>query len=158
MNSFLLNLLLALVWLLLSDRPSASALAVGYALGFVLIVAFRPLLGSQVYVRRCLGLVAFLARFVREFLWANLKVALLVLGRSRASLHPNFLTYDVSDLKPTEILILSYCISLTPGTTTVQVSADFRTLILHAIDAGNPAAIRAEIDRTLKLPLLRFTR
>lgn len=158
MKSFLLNLVIALVWLLLSDRPSPAALAVGLLLGFVLLAAFRPLLGSEDYVRRCVGVVRFTVLFLREFLVANVKVAAVVLFRSRATLAPNFLTYDVSDLKPMEILILCYCITLTPGTTAVEVSQDQRTLVVHALDAQQPDGVRAQIDRTLKRPLLQFTR
>ena len=44
------------------------------------------------------------------------------------------------------------------GTTTVEISDDFKTLVFHALDAGNPPALRAAIDRTLKQPILSFTR
>jgi multisubunit Na+/H+ antiporter MnhE subunit len=112
----------------------------------------------KAYVRGSLAFAWFVLVFTREFLVANVKVAWAVLFRRRAALHPNFITYDVAGLTPFEILLLSYCISLTPGTTTVQVSEDFQTLILHALDADAPDAIRAGIDRTLKRGILSFTR
>jgi multisubunit Na+/H+ antiporter MnhE subunit len=158
MKSFIFNLVIAMVWLLLSQDPSAFTLAIGFIVGFAFVAAFRAVLGSEQYVRSALAFFYFTLVFAREFFVANFKVAWTVLARRRATLHPNFITYDVAGLTPFEILLLSYCISLTPGTTTVQISDDFQTLILHALDADVPDAIRASIDRTLKKGILSFTR
>lgn len=158
MIAFGLNLLIAVMWLLLSQAPSAPVFVVGYALGFALVAAFRGVIGGENYVRRSVAFIGFLLVFTREFLVANVKVAGTVLFRARESLHPNFFTYDVAGLTRHEILLLSYCISLTPGTTTVDVAPDFQTLVLHALDADQPDQARAEIDRTLKRSILAFTR
>jgi multisubunit Na+/H+ antiporter MnhE subunit len=47
---------------------------------------------------------------------------------------------------------------LTPGTTTVAVSEDQRTLTIHALEAQDEVAVRMGIDRTLRKPMLEFTR
>jgi multicomponent Na+:H+ antiporter subunit E len=153
-----LNLTIAVMWLLLSQSPSGAVFVVGYAIGFVLVAAFRGIIGGETYVRRSVAFVTFLLVFTREFLVANVKVAGTVLFRSREALQPNFITYDVTGLTRPEIVLLSYCISLTPGTTTVDVTPDFKTLVLHALDADQPDQARAEIDRTLKRSILAFTR
>jgi multicomponent Na+:H+ antiporter subunit E len=158
MKSFLLNLFIALVWLLLSQETTAVTLVIGFLVGFAFVAAFRGIFESEHYVRGCLAFLRFILVFLREFLVANVKVTWTVLARRRASLHPNFITYDVTGLTRLEILLLSYCISLTPGTTTVQVTEDFQTLIVHALDADAPEVIRASIDRTLKQGILSFTR
>jgi multisubunit Na+/H+ antiporter MnhE subunit len=158
MSSFLINLVIALVWLLLSREPSAVVLVIGFVVGFALVATFKGVLGSDQYVRGSLAFLRFLGRFTWEFLRANVKVAWAVLARPRTALHPNFITYDLTGLRPLEVLLLSYCITLTPGTCTVQIADDFRTLIVHALDADSPEAIRAEIDRTLKQGILSFTR
>jgi multicomponent Na+:H+ antiporter subunit E len=153
-----LNLTIAVMWLLLNQTPTAVGFVVGYGIGFALVAAFRSLISGENYVRRSIAFVLFLLVFTREFLVANIKVAGAVLFRSRETLHPNFITYDVTGLTRPEILLLSYCISLTPGTTTVDVTPDFNTLVLHALDADQPDQARAEIDRTLKRSILAFTR
>jgi multicomponent Na+:H+ antiporter subunit E len=158
MKPFGMNLLVAVIWLLLSQEPGPVDFVFGFIVGFIMLALFRPVLRSEAYVRRSLAFIRFLAVFLREFVIANLKVAYTVLFRSRASLHPNFVTYDTSGLRPHEILILSYCITLTPGTTTVDIAEDFKVLIFHALDADNPDQIRAGIDRRLKTAILRFTR
>lgn len=158
MRTLGLNLVIAVMWLLLSTTPSVTAFGIGFFIGFVLLAGFQTIFGSESYVRRSLAFVRFLGRFAFELLNANLKVACAVLFRSPESLHPDFLTYDVAELSRAEILLLSYCVSLTPGLTTVEISDDFKTITFHALDADRPHAIRAEIDRTLKRAILAFTR
>lgn len=158
MKSIALNLTIALMWLLLGAEPSVSTFVVGFAIGFGLLVVFRSVVGSEDYTRRVFAFARFIAWFSAEFLRANAKVAWAVLVRSRNSFRPDFVRYDTSDLTPGEILLLSYCVSLTPGTTTVEISGDFKTLTFHALDADQPDALRSQIDRTLKHGILAFTR
>lgn len=158
MTQLALNLLIAVMWLLLSGRRTSTAFFIGFFIGFVMIAAFRRVVGGGDYTRRCLAGVRFAFIFVREFVTANISVAATVLFRSAESLHPNFLTYDVAGMQPGEILLLSYCITLTPGTTTVQISDDFNHLVVHALDANQPDLIRERIDRNLKEPIIRFMR
>jgi multisubunit Na+/H+ antiporter MnhE subunit len=158
MKSFALNLLIAVIWLLLGTGPSVGRFALGMLLGFALLAVFHRVLGGRDYVRRVLAFARFVAVFGWEFLAANANVVWTVLFRPKESLHPNFITYDVAGLKPFEILLLSYCISLTPGSTTVQVTDDFQTLVLHTLDAEAPDAVRAQLDRVLKRGILSFTR
>ena len=158
MRGLVLNLILATIWLLLSRDRTLGDFYVGLALGFVVVSLFRSILGMEDYPRRAVALLRFVLGFLGEFVKANLAVAARVLFRSNQSLAPDFVTYDVSGLRPGEILIMSYCITLTPGTTTVQISEDFRTLTFHALDAQDPEELRRSLDRNLKTPLLRLTR
>jgi multicomponent Na+:H+ antiporter subunit E len=158
MKSYTVNLLIAAVWLLLSPSPSVTVFAVGFLVGFALLAVFRDILGSRDYVRRVFALGRFLVVFAWEFLAANMNVVWTVLFRRKEDLNPNFITYDSTGLKPFEILLLTYCISLTPGSTTVQVSDDGKTLVLHTLDAENADAVRARLDRVMKQGILGFTR
>lgn len=158
MRPMLLNLALALLWTFLSRSPSITTFAIGLVLGFGLIAAGQGLITSSSYVRRVLAFGRFLLVFLREFLGSNLALARVVLFRSRDSLNPGFLTYDVSGLTDLELRVLTHCVSLTPGTTSVDVIEGGRTLLLHALDAGDPAAVRRGIDLGLREPILRWTR
>jgi len=158
MKALALNLVLATIWLLLSSTRTTADFFIGFGLGFAGLSAFSAVLDTGDYPRRALALLRFVAGFLREFVRANFNVAARVLFYSNDSLRPDFLTYDVADLTRGEILVLSYCITLTPGTTMVQISDDFRTLTLHALDARDADALRRGLDQTLKYPLLRLTR
>lgn len=107
---------------------------------------------------RVLGFVLFIAYFLRALVIANLQLVRAVLLEPRESLAPGFLTYPVEHLSKLEILVLSHCITLTPGTTTVEVAPDFKQLILHALDARDPEGAVAGIKSDLELPILAWTR
>lgn len=159
MYAFTLNMVIATTWLLLSSHPGVPSFTVGLATGYLLIAAFRSLLpDGPAYIRRSLALLRFALSFARQFVVANFSVAVTVLARSRDALHPNFITYDISGLRPGEILLLTYCITLTPGTVSIQISDDQRNLVVHALEASDPDGIRRQIDRDLKQPILAFTR
>jgi multicomponent Na+:H+ antiporter subunit E len=157
MRSLAINTIIAVIWLLLGE-PTTSNFIVGFLIGFAFLFLFRPVLGSEDYIRRWVAVLQFICVFLREFTLANLNVARAVLFQSKESLHPNFITYDVSGLSAMEILLLSYCITLTPGTTAVDVEDDNRTLIIHALDAYDADQVRRHIDETLRTALLRCTR
>lgn len=156
-RSFLVNLALAVLWLLLWGGGVLN-FVVGWILGFLLLFSFRSILQSHQYTRRCLAFGRFLWVFLREFIWSNLVLARAILLQHRETLHPNFIEVDVSDLQSWEILLLSHCITLTPGTTAVDLVENGRVLIIHAFDGDNPESLRKGIEGTLKGAILEFSR
>lgn len=103
-------------------------------------------------------LPVFLLRFARELVMANIVMARTVLLQRNADLSPDFLTYDVRGLRSWEIVLLTHCITLTPGTTSVELDDDETTLVVHALDARDPDGVRRSIKDGLERPLLRWTR
>lgn len=155
--SLVMNLVIAEIWQLLSGAGMVG-FGTGLVLGFVLLASFPNLLGSHEYIRRVLAFFRFLGVFMREFLLSNLAIAKAVLFRKKEDIHPNFLTYNIDGLRAWEVFLLSQCITLTPGTTAVEISADFQTMVIHAFDADDPDGVRASIDQTLKAAILAFSR
>lgn len=158
MRSFILNLLVATIWLLLQPAPALLDFFIGYALGFGLLVLFRPVIKSQDYVRRTLAAVAYLGVFGWEFLRSCAQLIHLALFVPAHRLRPGFIYYEVGGLSRLEILLLSHSISLTPGTNTVEISRDFRRLHLHVLDAPDAESVRRSIDENLRRGILAFTR
>jgi multicomponent Na+:H+ antiporter subunit E len=158
MMTFICNLLIAILWLLLSAVPSVGSFATGFIIGFGLLVLFRPVLPPDDYVRRVWAFVRFVLIFAGEFLLSNLGVARTVLFRRTANMEADFVIYDTSGLRPVEVLLLSHLISLTPGTVTVEIAPDYGHLLLHVLDATDPEAVRGRIERRLCRPLLEVTR
>ena len=147
MNAFVLNLALALIWFFLGDEPDGARLFVGFMLGFGLVRAFRGVLGGESYTRRALALLVFLAVFGKELLVSNLQLARVVLFRSNASLKPEIFLYPVAGLTKLEILLLSHCITLTPGITgkaKVTVKGKGAALGLPPLPAPVPLRVQLE--------------
>lgn len=108
--------------------------------------------------RRTFNLARFCIRFVQALIASNLQMAHVVLFRPVRQLSPDFIAYPIAGLTEREIVLLSHCITLTPGTTSVEISSDRTTLVLHALDARDPAAVCASIKKDLEEPLLAWMR
>lgn len=158
MRSLLLNLLVAAIWLLLQPTPTMADFFVGFALGFLLLTLFRPVIGSEGYIRRMVAGVRFIGVFLREFVTSCAQLMYLSVAVPRSRLRPRFMYYDVTGLSRAEILLLSHCVSLTPGTNTVDISPDFKRLHLHVLDCASEREVQESIDRNLRRGILAFTR
>ncbi|NJK90829.1 MAG: Na+/H+ antiporter subunit E [Blastochloris sp.] len=154
---FLLHLSLALTWMFLA-QGSLPEFCLGALGSYVLLLLFQKVLPVSTYLRRLHGFLRFILVFFRELALANITIARSVLFQPTEKMQPDFLIYPVPGLNGFEIFLLSQCISLTPGTTTVQVDLDRQELHLHAFDAAEPEELCRQIDRTLKEAILAFTR
>lgn len=158
MKSFVLHLVIAILWLLLSEKPSLGSFAVGILLGFILLYLFQAVLEGYSYVHRCIGLIRYLFIFTRAFVLSSINVAMISFRRHPERLRPGFLRYDVTGLSTIEIIILSYSIALTPGTTPADLEDGGKTLVVHVIDLSHPGQVEHDITHTLKANILKFTR
>jgi multicomponent Na+:H+ antiporter subunit E len=84
------------------------------------------------------------AVFMREFALSVLRVARLVLSR-RMAIRPCLFTFPLTLTSDFQITLLANLITLTPGTLTVDVSDDRRSLLVHAIDSPDPDIARRQI-------------
>lgn len=141
----------------------------GFLLGFALIAVFRPVFRDTNYVkksagppgdyiRKSIGFVYFLFWFTIQFLKANAKIAWAVMTRPNKRIQPGIFTFDVTALTTFEVVLVSQCITLTPGTTTVMVSDDQNTIYVHAFDGDEVAQEREYLKKGLIKNILSFTR
>lgn len=158
MSVFLLNLLLALAWMALTGRFTLVNFAFGFAIGYGALWLAQRVLGPSSYfgkARRFLGFVLF---FLWEVLKANLQVAYIVL-HPRSRLRPGVIAVPLDARTDAEITLLANLITLTPGTLSIDVSADRKVLYVHTLDMGdNPARFRREIKEGLERRLLEVMR
>ncbi len=92
-------------------------------------------------VPRAVGLAGF---FARELLVANVKVALDVV-RPHTAIQPAVVAIPLDITSDAEILLLSALINITPGSVTIDLSEDRRTLFVHVMHITSPEASRHEI-------------
>jgi multicomponent Na+:H+ antiporter subunit E len=88
--------------------------------------------------------ISLLLLFTRELILSALKVAWLTL-QPRLSLRPAIIAYPLTVTTDAQITLLANMITLTPGTLSVDVSDDRRTLFIHCIDAPSREAIINDI-------------
>lgn len=144
MIAFVWNLFLALVWAAATERFTPSNLAIGFALGYVLLALMPPLPGEGAYALQMREMLDFFLFFGKEILVANAKVAAAVLSPASA-LRPGVIAVPLDPMSDLELTVLANMITLTPGTLTLDVSDDHRTLYVHAIDVRDAESFRRTV-------------
>ncbi|MFG6565983.1 Na+/H+ antiporter subunit E [Sulfitobacter sp. 1A13421] len=149
-----LTLLLTAVWILLQNKFSAGMLVFGLILGVVI-----PILTARWWTDRAQGIrplrtLAYVLLVIWDIVIANIQVAWIILTKSNASMSPAWVVVPLDLKEPEAITILMGTITLTPGTVSADLSDNGRYLLVHALDASDPVAVRDEIkdryERRLK--------
>jgi multicomponent Na+:H+ antiporter subunit E len=102
-------------------------------------------------------LLALALLFLRELLLSAMRVSLMALN-PRLRLRPALVAYPLSVSTDAEITLLANLITLTPGTLSVDVSADRKTLTIHCIDAVSGEAAIDEISGGFETRVLEVFR
>ncbi len=79
MSMFLLNILLAVTWGMATGQFTVPNLAVGFALGYLILLFAQRILGPSPYVAKVPQVLRFALRYLWELFLANLRVAYDVL-------------------------------------------------------------------------------
>jgi len=149
-----LTLLLTVVWTLLQNEVSAGMVVFGLILGIIiprLTAAWWP---DPPQAMKLGKMLSYCALVIWDILVANVEVAWIVLTRSNASLRPAWVVIPLELRSPEAITILAGTITLTPGTVSADLSDEGHSLLVHALDAPDPDAIRDDIKRRYEARLL----
>ncbi len=142
MNTFLLNVLLAIAWAALSGEFSPNSLIFGFLLGFVIL--WLTVRSERGYFHKVPLVIGFVFFFLYELTKANLNMARIVLS-PKPDLKPGVIAVPVDLPNDAAITLLVNLITLTPGTLGLDVSNDKKIIYVHALDARNVEAFRAYI-------------
>lgn len=150
-----LSLLLAAIWLLLVNTLSLGQALLGLLLGWVIVLLCRDYLLPVPRVRRPLLLCRLILRVLGDILMANLHVARLVLGPLER-LRPAFVEVPLALEDEFLLAVLASIVSLTPGTVSVVLTLDRKTLLLHGLDVPDAEVLIAEVKSRYEAPLLEI--
>lgn len=139
-----LTVALTLVWLLLVNSLTPGQVLLGLLLGIAIPRFSLHYWPDTVRVRRPLLLLGLGLRLAGDILAANLAVAWRIL-RGPGYLHPGFVEVPLDLESELAISLLANIICLTPGTVSARLAPDRRTLLVHALDLRDPAALVAGI-------------
>lgn len=144
MKLFLINVLLALSWAAVSGSFDAVNIVFGFLLGVMALFVIREQVGSVGYFSRIWRVFSLAMLFLYELVLSSVRVAVLVLS-PKMNLKPGIFAYELKVDRDAEITLLANLITLTPGTLSVDVSADRKWLYIHALDCSDPDATRQDI-------------
>jgi len=157
MNLFGINLLLAIAWMAVNGDFSFGGLIAGFILGHLVLFIARPLYPQERYFRRLWGGVGFFFWFLKELWNSSVKVAASVLSPNMGN-RPGVIAMPLDAKTDAEITFLASCITLTPGTLSLDVSPDRRFLYIHANFIDDPEALKRETKETMERRILEVMR
>jgi len=137
MTPFLSNILLALAWVALSGHYTAGNLFFGFLIGFSVIWIAHRGSGISGYPARLRAVAWFVIFFIKELILANLRVAHDVLTPSH-HMNPGIVAVPLDLKTDMQITLLATLITLTPGTLSLHITRDRRTLYVHAMYIDDP--------------------
>lgn len=148
-SQILLNIAMAMVWEFLFPAWTLSAFLAGYAIGAVILTFVFLRNKKNFYLYRIYKAFVLLLIFFREILLSGVNVfryAFMPLSR----LHPGVVKMEVDFEHEMELVLISNMITLTPGTMTLEISPDNKTIYIHALDCSDPEALIAQIRQTFE--------
>ena len=144
MNTFGLNIILAIAWVAFTGSVSLVGLITGFVIGYGALWLIQPLIGTSTYFRRVTAWVKLVIMFHYELIVSSFAVAMDVLTPKHRA-RPAIIEVPLDVQTDTGILLVTNLISLTPGTLSLDVSEDRKTLLVHAMFADDPDALRKSL-------------
>lgn len=141
---YAINLLMAIVWAAITGSASLHNLIFGFVLSTLALGLIREQINGTGYIRRVIRIASLAWLFFVELAKSAWKVAVMVVS-PRLDIKPGIFAFPLTVTRDFEITLLANLITLTPGTLSVDVSADKKTLYVHAIDCADPDAARRDI-------------
>jgi multicomponent Na+:H+ antiporter subunit E len=146
MTTVLLVAILALLWAAITGNFSGLNLLFGAMIAGVPVLLLRNKVVSKGLLRRSLRAGSLLLLFLRELMISAFRVAVLVLRPDMsAHIRPGIVGVPLTVRSDAEITLLANMITLTPGTVSVDVSDDRKTLYVHALVITDRQALIDEI-------------
>lgn len=158
MDLFIYNILISMLWALLTGKVSVGNLAIGFLLGYIALTLLYPATGKKAsYFQKSIQFIRFALVFLRELLISTWRVAQDVV-KPLPLMRPGVVGIPLDAKTDLEITMLANIISLTPGTLSLDVSADRKILYIHAMYVIDPDDLRREIKDGLEHRLLELLR
>lgn len=143
---FVWNLLLAIAWAILIGSFSLPNLIVGFLLSYSILwlLASRGIITYSNYIDRFKKSIEFIWFFLVELTVANFRMAIDVL-RPHYHISPGIIAVPLDAKTDGEITLLANLVTLTPGSLSLDISADRKILFVHTMYAGDVEYVRKSI-------------
>lgn len=150
-------ILLGLVWTMLTGDMEFGNLLVGLALGYGVLRLQFALLERPPEHGRGRRIVGFLIYMAWEIFRSGLRVAHDVVT---PTLHarPGIVAVPLDAKTDVEVTFVMNALTLTPGTVSLDLSEDRKTLFVHALFVDDPDRVRRKIKDGIERRLLEILR
>ncbi|HUP48787.1 MAG TPA: Na+/H+ antiporter subunit E [Thermoanaerobaculia bacterium] len=156
-QTFAWNMILAVFWALAIGRVTVGTLLTGFVMGLFTLFITRRAVGAEAYLSKIHRTARLVAHFVRDLVVANLRLAHDILTPTHHA-RPAIIAIPLDVTTDGEITLLANLITLTPGTLTLDVSADRRVLYIHSMYTFDIESVRREIKEGVEKRILEVMR
>ena len=157
MSLFFWNILIAIGWAAMTGQFTPQNLLLGFALGYFFLWLASPRLFASRYFVKIRQVFAFYFFFLWELVLANLRLAYDVATPGH-DMHPGVVAIPLEARTDAEITLLASCITLTPGTLSLDVSQDRKVLYIHAMYIDDIENLRRDIKTGMERRVLEVLR
>lgn len=152
-----INLIIAVMWMFLSESYTGVSFITGYLLGILLLFLLRRFIPGNFYLRRFYKIIRLTLIFTKELIVSNV-VMIKYIYSPKPYVEPGIFELPLDVKSNWEITLLSSFISLTPGTLTIAVSDDNTKLYIHAMNIENVDDEISSIKDTFEKAIMEVTR
>jgi len=157
MDLFLLNIFLAIGFSAVLGQFSLSGFIAGFGVGYLALRLTKPLYGNTRYFQRLPKVLSLIIFFCKELLVSNLRVLWDVITPRHIS-RPGIIGIPLDAKTDVEIMLVANLISLTPGTLSLDLSADRKVLYIHVMFLDDIDQTRQQIKQGLERRVLEVMR
>lgn len=156
---FLLNVFIAILWMLLIDEDEirASTFITGFIVGAFIIFFMHRFFNQQFYLRRLVMAVKLILIFIYEIFTSSIIVLKQILS-PKLNLTPGIISYKTELTTAGEVTTLALLLTLTPGSVVMEVSPDENILYIHAIDVENSKEFLFQSLKKFEKTIMEVTR
>ncbi|MET3682489.1 multicomponent Na+:H+ antiporter subunit E [Alkalibacillus flavidus] len=151
------NLLIAITWMFLSETYDFVSFFVGYVIGIGLLFLLRRFLTDKYYMVRVFSVIKLILIFIKELILSSIEIVKHAYKPS-INVEPGIFALPIDLTSDKEITLLTSLISLTPGTLSVSVSYDCKHVYIHAMDLPDVEASINDIKQTFESAIMEVTR
>lgn len=135
-TQILINLLIAFIWMLLNESWNVVIFAVGYLIGFLIILSMRRFFPTPFYGRKLYATIKLLMLFIIELFKSSI-VVLKEIVRPKLNIKPGIFRSETILETDFEITLLITLLTLTPGSVVMEVDPKAKVMFIHAMDTND---------------------
>ena len=152
----LLTVIVAIVWVMLQNQFSPGMAVFGLILGIIIPGITATWWPDRPQGFRPLKMLSYICLVIYDIIVANIQVAWIILTKTNDQMSPAWVEVPLELRTPEAITLLAGTITLTPGTVSADLSNEGQSLLVHALDAPDPDAVRDEIKRRYEARLMEI--
>ncbi|MFD2926046.1 Na+/H+ antiporter subunit E [Halobacillus naozhouensis] len=152
-----INLILAAMWMFLSETYNVKTFIVGYLLGIALLFLLQRFIPDAFYMKKAGKVIKLILLFIRELILSNIDIVKHVY-RPKLDIQPGIFALPTELKSNWEITLLANLITLTPGTLSLVISDDYSVIYVHAMDIADVEESISEIKETFEKAIMEVTR